>query len=93
LRRRPVISLGAAEPPSPSGRHSNPRYLVRRLRRKLPKATIVAGYWTLKADETEEQNAVTATGADLVASSLQRAVEQIIDAVQAGTGGELNAEI
>jgi len=85
LRRRPVISLGAAEPPSPSGRHSNPRYLVRRLRRKLPKATIVAGYWTLKA--------VIATGADLVASSLQRAVEQIIDAVQAGTGGELNAEI
>jgi hypothetical protein len=55
------------------------------LRRKLPKATIVAGYWTPEA--------VIATGADLVASSLQRAVEQIIDAVQAGTGGELNAEI
>jgi hypothetical protein len=26
-------------------------------------------------------------------TSLQRAVEQLIDAVQAGTGGELNAEI
>ena len=34
------------------GSFSNPRYLVRRLRRKLPKATIVAGFWTLKADET-----------------------------------------
>src|ERR1700730_13771091 len=41
------------------GSFSNPRYLVRRLRRKLPKATIVAGFWTLKADETEERAALT----------------------------------
>ena len=47
------------------GSFTNPRYLVRRLRRKLPKATIVAGFWTLKRDEIEERNALTATGADL----------------------------
>jgi hypothetical protein len=74
------------------GSFSNPCYLVRRLRRKLPKATIVAGFWTLKKDEIEERNAVTLTGADLVAVSLRQAVEQVIDAVQAGADDHLNAE-
>ncbi len=41
------------------GSFSNPCYLVRRLRRKLPKATIVAGFWTVKKNEIEERNAVT----------------------------------
>jgi predicted PurR-regulated permease PerM len=74
------------------GSFSNPCYLVRRLRRKLPKVTIVAGFWTLKKDEIEERNAVTLTGADLVAVSLRQAVEQVIDAVQAGADDHLNAE-
>ena len=74
------------------GSFSNPHYLVRRLRRKLPKATIVAGFWTLKTGEIEERNALTATGADLVAVSLQQAVEQVIDAVKAAANGPLNAE-
>jgi hypothetical protein len=74
------------------GSFSNPCYLVRRLRRKLPKATIVAGFWTLKKNEIEERNAVTLTGADLVAVSLRQAVEQVVDAVQASTDGQLNAE-
>ena len=65
---------------------------MRRLRRKLPKATIVAGFWTLKKDEIEERNAVTLTGADLVAVSLRQAVAQVIDAVQAGAADHLNAE-
>jgi hypothetical protein len=75
------------------GNFSNPRYLVRRLRRKLPEATIVAGFWTLKTDETEERNALTATGADLVAVSLQQAVEQVLDAGQAGASDQLNPEM
>src|ERR1700738_318133 len=75
------------------GSFSNPRYLVRRLRRKLPKATIVAGFWTLKTDETEERYALTATGADLVAVSLQQAVEQVLDAGQAGASDQLNPEM
>src|SRR5271167_2275684 len=36
------------------GSFTNPHYLVRRLRRKLPKATIVGGFWTLKADEADQ---------------------------------------
>jgi 3-keto-L-gulonate-6-phosphate decarboxylase len=75
------------------GSFSNPRYLVRRLRRKLPRATIVAGFWTLKREEAEERSALTATGADLVAVSLQQAVDQVIDAVAAVANDELNAEI
>ena len=66
---------------------------MRRLRRKLPEATIVAGFWTLKTDETEERNALTATGADLVAVSLQQAVEQVLDAVQGGASDQLNPEM
>jgi hypothetical protein len=42
------------------GSFSNPRYLVRRLRRKLPRATIVAGFWTLKREEAEERSALRA---------------------------------
>jgi len=52
----------------------------------------VAGFWTLKKNEIEERNAVTLTGADLVAVSLRQAVEQVVDAVQASTDGQLNAE-
>jgi hypothetical protein len=73
------------------GSFSNPCYLVRRLRRKLPRATIVVGLWTLKREEAE-RNALTATGADLVAVSLQQAVEQVIDNVETGAKGQVNAE-
>jgi hypothetical protein len=75
------------------GSFSNPRYLMRRLRRKLPRATIVVGFWALKREEAEERNALTATAADLVAVSLQQAVEQVIDAVEAGGKDQLNPEI
>jgi predicted PurR-regulated permease PerM len=75
------------------GSFSNPHYLARRLRRKLPNATIVAGFWTLKTKEAEEGDALTATGADLVAISLQQAVDQVIGAVQAGASGNLSGEM
>ena len=71
------------------GSFSNPRYLVRRLRRRLPRATIVIGLWTLQREEAEARNALTATGADLVAVSLQQAVEQVIDAIEADANGPL----
>ena len=73
------------------GSFSNPRYLVRRLRRKLPKATLAAGFWTLKPEE--ERNALAATSADLAAFSLQQAVEQVFDAVRASASDHLDAEI
>jgi hypothetical protein len=53
--------------------------------------TIIGGFWTLKREEAEERNALTAIGADLVAVSLQQAVEQVIDAVEASANDQLNA--
>jgi predicted PurR-regulated permease PerM len=82
-----IVFLCYLEP----GSFSNPRYLVRRLRRKLSRATIIAGFWTLKREEADERNALSATGADLVAVSLQQAVEQVIDAVEVSANDQLNA--
>jgi predicted PurR-regulated permease PerM len=60
------------------GTFGNARYLVRRLRRRLPKATIIAGFWTLSPEQIEQRHALTDTGADLVVTMLQQAVEQIV---------------
>jgi predicted PurR-regulated permease PerM len=65
------------------GSFTNPHYLVRRLRRKLPKATIVGGFWTLKTDEADERDALAKTGADLVATRLHQAVAQAAAAARA----------
>ncbi len=62
------------------GSYANPCYLVRRLRRKLPKAIFVDGFWTLNADEAGARNALTKTGADLLATSLHQAVAQAVAA-------------
>jgi hypothetical protein len=59
------------------GSFANPHYLVRRLRRKLSKAMIVGGFWTLKADEADQRYALDKAGADLVATFLQQAIEQV----------------
>lgn len=58
-----------------AGGFSNARYLVRRLRRKLPHATIAIGFWTLGEDKERRQEALSATGADLIVTSLRQAVE------------------
>jgi hypothetical protein len=75
------------------GSFSNPHYLVRRLRRKLPKATIVDGFWTLKADEADALNALTKTGADLVATFLQQAVAQATAAAREAADSDVGAEL
>ena len=59
-----------------AGGFSNARYLVRRLRRKLPHATIAIGFWTLGEDKERRQEALSATGADLIVTSLRQAVDQ-----------------
>ena len=60
------------------GTFANARYLVRRLRRRLPKAKIIAGFWTLTAEQAEQRHALPSTGADLVVTLLQQAVEQVV---------------
>jgi hypothetical protein len=64
------------------GTFGNARYLVRRLRRKLPQAKIIAGFWTLTTEQVEQRQALEDTGADLVVTLLQQAVEQIVTAAK-----------
>ena len=56
------------------------RYLVRRLRRKLPQAKILVGFWTMTAENASRRDPIEGTGADLSALSLQQAVAQVCKA-------------
>jgi predicted PurR-regulated permease PerM len=58
------------------------RFLVRRLRRRLPQARIVVGYWTLAEDAAARRDPLAATGADLVVTSLRQAVDTIVAAAR-----------
>jgi hypothetical protein len=70
------------------------RYLVRRLRRRLPQAAkIVAGFWTLTAQEAEERDALAATRADCVVTSLRQAVEQVVNAAKKAASADPEGEI
>ena len=75
------------------GSFTNPRYLVRRLRRRLPEAKMVDGFWTLTAQEVEERNALAATRADCVVTSLRQAVEQVVNAARQAADAVLEGEI
>lgn len=72
------------------GSFGNARYLVRRLRRRLPKAEVIAAFWTLTLEQIEQRNALAATGADFVVASTRQAVWQVVTAARAD-GRELNA--
>lgn len=73
------------------GSFANPRYLVRRLRRRLPAAAIVGGFWMLTAQEVVERDALGATRADCVVTSLRQAVEQAVNAARLAASGNLVA--
>jgi hypothetical protein len=56
------------------------RYSVRRLRRKLPKATIILGCWVKDIDPAALELLREGANADLAAASLGEAVELCIEA-------------
>ena len=60
-----------------AGGLTNARYLVRRLRRKLPRARIVVAFWTLSGDDAARRHVLSETGADLVVTSLRDAVDAV----------------
>jgi predicted PurR-regulated permease PerM len=62
------------------------RYSVRRLRRKLPKATIILGCWMKDVDPAALEQMRDAAKADLVAASLGEAVKLCLEA----TGAEIH---
>ncbi|HLZ01691.1 MAG TPA: AI-2E family transporter [Bradyrhizobium sp.] len=66
------------------------RYLVRRLRRKLPKALILVGFWGLKKDGVGKE-LQTSEGADLYATSLVEAVNLCIEVARVAVEHEAPA--
>jgi predicted PurR-regulated permease PerM len=83
-----LVCLSYLEP----GSFTNPRYLVRRLRRRLPQAKIVDAFWTLTAQEVEERDALAVTRADCVVTSLRQAVEQVVNAAKEAASADLKDE-
>jgi len=70
-----------------AGGLTNARYLVRRLRRKLPRARIVVGFWTLTGEDAVRRDALKETGADLVVASLRDAVDAVVASARDEAGG------
>jgi predicted PurR-regulated permease PerM len=62
------------------------RYLVRRLRRRLPSAKFMVGLWTHAQEPADPSDALTATEADFIATSLAAAVAQILAEVGGPAG-------
>jgi hypothetical protein len=69
----PVVCISYLE----AGGFTNARFLTRRLRRKLPHAKILAGFWTLSNEDVARRDALGETGADMVVTSLAEAVKQV----------------
>src|SRR5712675_595160 len=63
-----------------AGGPAHMRYSVRRLRRKLPKATIILGCWVKEIDQAALELLREGAKADLVAASLGEAVKLCIEA-------------
>jgi predicted PurR-regulated permease PerM len=80
-----VVCLSYLEP----GGFTNARYLVRRMRRKLGRARIIVGLWTLNEEDAKERDSVRQTGADLVVTSLRQATEEVLTAHKEVEIGEL----
>jgi hypothetical protein len=57
------------------------RFLSRRLQRRLPDATIIAGFWGLTPDQRSGREPVEKVAADRTAGSIQEAMELLIAAL------------
>ena len=84
IRRLDLTGVAAAclsyvEP----GGLTNARYLVRRLRRRLPGVRVVVGFWTLSPDSPKARDGARQTGADRVVVSLRQALEAMVGEEQA----------
>ncbi len=66
-----------------SGSPSALRYLMRRLRRRLPNAPVLVGLWQADADVLADERLRTAVGADLYVTTLREAVDACIAAAKA----------
>ncbi len=60
-----------------AGGLTSARFLVRRLRRRLPHGKILVGFWRLNDEQVKSRAALQETGADLIVTSLGQAVGQV----------------
>jgi hypothetical protein len=63
-----------------TGSPSHLRYLLRRLRQRLPEALVLVGYWQEEEEILRDARIRAAIGADYYASSLHDAVEACVEA-------------
>lgn len=67
-----------------SGNPAHVRYLIRRLKRVMPQAKFLAGFWLLESDTSKVEGWAATVGADLVATSLVEATALCVnEAMQA----------
>src|SRR5690606_3919276 len=66
---------------------TNARYLVRRLRRRIPAAHVIAAFWTMTPEQASQRNAAATTGADEVVTSLQDALARILARAESAVEG------
>lgn len=59
------------------GDFANARYLIRRLRRKVPLAAIVVAVWNVSEEEAGRLEVLRETGTDAVVTSLQQAIDYV----------------
>ena len=78
-----VVCLGYLEP----GGFTSARYLVQRIRRRLPQARIVLGLWARPLAESDRDHAVKQSKADVIVTSLAEAVDRIGDEMEADRSG------
>jgi hypothetical protein len=62
------------------------RFLVRRMRRRVPKATIILGFWTFAPEDMARRDPVAATGGDRVAASLGDALQDVLEELSPAAG-------
>jgi predicted PurR-regulated permease PerM len=71
-----------------TGSPSHLRYLLRRLRRRMPEALILVGYWPVEEEVLRDARIRAAIGADYYTSSLHDTVEACLEAAYKATAGE-----
>jgi len=69
-----------------AGNPAHVRYLIKRLRRVMPNARFLAGFWMLLGNDVKAEEWRAAVGADLVATSLTHALEICVNEALAHTG-------
>ena len=83
-----AVFLSYLEP----GGFTNARYLVRRMRRKLPHIKIIVGFWSLTEEDANRRDARQETGADIVVTSLSQALELLSKMIHPPSDTEASSE-